>query len=392
MLLFFGGLFTFILLLHFDCIKEKGVPSRVYTPFALTFMAFSISFAYSVCTAACILAVASCAVIFQSIQKTKRFDINCIITTIALISTIYHIISYISSFSDVEYDSWWFRTLLISTFIQYMFMFEDELAKSGMLGTSMYFVIFYAILSPMLLGKDLRDICRAQKYADGKIIFCAKVTDTEYDRDKKEYLVTTDYQMTDTSYFTFVADLADGAQISKGKTIILERAYNNPKISSDVNFAPLAGELKEYEQPVVEKGGKQQKLIWYIDTDFFSHNMRFVCHHCGLHVVYKAANKGVTDDGKLRYDVTGTHEKPMTFHYKPSTTNASYSPDTLLFMCNVDSRFPRNPTCLESKVQFRQNFAKITDYGFYFRDGLFSRQEIEKRFPQIKEYTSVLKP
>ena len=261
-----------------------------------------------------------------------------------------------------------------------------------MMQTSIYMIIFYSIISPLTFGNEITDKCRKHKYADGKIVFCAKVAQKEYNKKAEEYYITTDYQISDSTFFGFVTDKYDGAQIAEGQPVILERAYYDPKIYSEVNFAPSSEELEAVRQPTVEKGGRRSTLISYMDTAFFNHNMKFVCQYCGFYVVYKAANKGFTDDRMLRYKVVGRANNPLIFLYNPSTVDDRFFLDTLLFRCNVDTCLPRNLTCLAIDKQTRQNYAKITDYGYLFREGLFSRQEYERIYPQIKEYTTVLKP
>ena len=61
-------------------------------------------------------------------------------------------------------------------------------------------------------------------------------------------------------------------------------------------------------------------------------------------------------------------------YHKPETEN---NPDTLLFYKTIYKNKTSNWIVLNKSFQTPENLSKISDYGYYFNDKIWSKEELE---------------
>lgn len=107
--------------------------------------------------------------------------------------------------------------------------------------------------------------------------------------------------------------------------------------------------------------------------------MDFYYQYCGIKIVIKAVKIGEVNNMFI-YNNSLLNNK---IYHKPETEN---NPDTLLFYKTIykNKTSDSDWICLKHPTQTPENLSKISDYGYYFNDKIWSKEEFESQIPEFK--------
>ena len=290
--------------------------------------------------------------------------------------------------------------------LKYMKKTEVELLASESKkdhGAKLYVIPIFlgTFIMTGIFDTDLRNACQEKIFEQGKIYFCAEITDvtvsTTYGRKGRSYLeygVITDYIETETNtpYIFYERDdrgSVDGMYwysenpekfgkspyVPKQK-VIIERAYTDDRVFKLVNKQPSAKQVTDFKRPIVEKDSVRYYLDTYADIDFLRANKDFYLQYCGLSIVIKAA-KVDEIDGKNVYKSPFIND---SIYYTPKAEN---NLDTMLFFKTVSSKDISNWICMNNKYQTQENLAKISSSGYFFNDSIWTKEDFQSRISEL---------
>ncbi len=144
---------------------------------------------------------------------------------------------------------------------------------------------------------------------------------------------------------------------------------------NDANKPELAKIVERYNTPILE-----------IDHKEFPYNSVTKPSEYGINILYKAV-AGKADSGKLCLRFKDIHnvEKSVMYH----APNQRFLPDTFLLFNNEVSA-PNFVVCTQ-QINTRENWAKVSDYGYIFGFEIYSKAEIEDRFEEVRKYMGNLR-
>jgi len=410
---------------------NRGMSERFYYIFTATLACFIICCFISWTVAVCLFVPFSLAAPVLCLNRFKGEVLqpkifSYILAGISIVSLgkcVYNLVNCLNHYPDYKFSFLWLLLFLFSTAafyfvscrkqLSYMKKTEEELAMSKSKknhGSSVYVLPFFIVtfISAIFFESNLRDICKEKIYEKGKVYVCAEITDvvlsTSYGRKGRSYLeytVATDYiePETETRYvfsergergsvdglYSYRANpekFHNSPYIPKGK-IIIERAYFDNRVFSVVNKHPSAKQIVDFQRPIVEIDSNTYYLDSYADIEFLKNNLDFYYQYCGIKLVVKAVKIGEEDD-KIIYENPLLDDK---IYFKPETEN---NPDTLLFYKTIyknessDSESDSDWICIKKANQTPENLSKISDYGYYFNDKIWSKEEFESQIPKFK--------
>jgi len=265
----------------------------------------------------------------------------------------------------------------------------------------LYLIVFYfaIFLITLIYTNDFREKCKNKIYQKGIIFFCAEITDvgltsTGGRNSKLQYIVTTDYILPQKQKTYVFNELGERGSVDKtynykenpekfknspyvpNKKVKIKRAYYDDRVFSLVETHPLESRITEYQRPIVEIDSNTYYLDSYADIEFLKNNLDFYYQYCGIKLVVKAVKIGEEDD-KIIYENSLLDDK---IYFKPETEN---NPDTLLFYKTIyknessDSESDSDWICIKKANQTPENLSKISDYGYYFNDKIWNKEEFE---------------
>lgn len=288
--------------------------------------------------------------------------------------------------------------------LSYMTNTEEEMDNSKSKNSydyKLYLIVFYfaIFLITLIYSNDFREQCKDKIYQKGIIYFCAEITDvgltsTGGRNSKLQYIVTTDYILPQKQKPYVFNELGESGRVDKWykykenpekfknspyvpkKKVKIKRAYYDDRVFSLVETHPLESRITEYQRPIVEIDSNTYYLDSYADIEFLKNNLDFYYQYCGIKLVVKAVKIGEEDD-KIIYENPLLDDK---IYLKPETEN---NPDTLLFYKTIyknessDSESDSDWICIKKANQPQENLSKISDYGYYFNDKIWSKEEFE---------------
>lgn len=288
--------------------------------------------------------------------------------------------------------------------LSYMNNTEEEMDNSKSKNSydyKLYLIVFYfaIFLITLIYTNDFREKCKNKIYQKGIIYFCAEITDvgltsTGGRNSKLQYIVTTDYIIPQKQKPYVFNELGESGWVDKWykykenpekfknspyvpkKKVKIKRAYYDDRVFSLDEKHPLESQFTEYQRPIVEIDSNTYYLDTYADIEFLKNNLDFYYQYCGIKLVVKAVKIGEEDD-KIIYENPLLDDK---IYFKPETEN---NPDTLLFYKTIyknessDSESDSDWICIKKANQTPENLSKISDYGYYFNDKIWSKEEFE---------------
>lgn len=285
--------------------------------------------------------------------------------------------------------------------LSYMTNTEEEMDNSKSKNSyeyTFYLIVFYfaIFLITLIYTNDFREKCKNKIYQKGIIYFCAEITNVKlsthrgrYDSNL-EYTVTTDYILPQEQKPFIFSELGESGSVDKtynykenpekfknspyvpNKKVKIKRAYFDNRVFSLNEKHPLESQFTEYQRPIVEIDSKTYYLDTYADIDFLKNNLDFYYQYCGIKIVIKAVKIGEVNNMFI-YNNSLLNNK---IYHKPETEN---NPDTLLFYKTIyqNKTSDSDWICLKHPNQTSENRSKISDYGYYFNDKIWSKEEFE---------------
>ena len=414
----FSGHIIYTLLSEKGLFFSKGMSKRFFNLFTAAFVCFLVCCFVSWIAAMCFFVPFSLAAPILCLNRFKgeiwRIDkYSYILATISIgsLALLYYQYNQYPNFDHC------FKVLFLfaastTTFyfvtcrkqLSYMTNTEEEMDNSKSKNSydyKLYLIVFYfaIFLITLIYSNDFREQCKDKIYQKGIIYFCAEITDvgltsTGGRNSKLQYIVTTDYILPQKQKPYVFNELGESGRVDKWykykenpekfknspyvpkKKVKIKRAYYDDRVFSLVETHPLESRITEYQRPIVEIDSNTYYLDSYADIEFLKNNLDFYYQYCGIKLVVKAVKIGEEDD-KIIYDNPLLDDK---IYFKPETEN---NPDTLLFYKTIyknessDSESDSDWICIKKANQPQENLSKISDYGYYFNDKIWSKEEFE---------------
>lgn len=295
---------------------------------------------------------------------------------------------------------------------------EEENEKEGrsssvsgsQISISMIILSMILIITSETFSDDYKIICEENLYKNGKIIFCSKITDVSTIKKKgykSEYLiyeVTTDFKPSNTNKnYTFSEYVKEGSikgeynyktnpekfKSSKFKPdniVLIKYSYVDNKIYEVENSKPSTKAINYYTRPVIEYNSAKYFLDCYADEEFIKKNSQFYYQYCGVIRVIKAAKVHNNEENGLEIYKNCNLNDTTLICYNPNLSkNFDISTlDTLLFYQNVNPNFSKYWECMNPKYQTEENRNKISDYGYFLHEKVWTKEEFEYKFFELK--------
>ncbi len=431
----FAVLLIGILLGDHERYINRGMSKKFYLWFASLYSAFIVCCIVSRFAAVGLLALMS---LVAPVLCLKRFEghvwqinkwsyILAGVSVLLLIISAYDLINCYCQYPDYDYNSlYWFLffcstpafyLVTCSSQLDYMKKTAEEMAESKSnknQGWTTYIMpLFCALfLNFAFFYSEFKDFCRQGVYDKGNILFCAEITDVSLYTVRShngsrhlEYEVTTDFVSPKThKFFSFTkrgnqgyvskrisyqedSSRFEGAPFLPGKKVVIERSYFDKRVFSIRNDQPSKAVVNAFRRPIVEIDSGKYFLDNYAYKDFLKENTEFYYHYCGINRVVKAVKlHGEQENNFEVYQICSPNSEciyydPGLSHYTKMTML-----DTLLFFKNLNKKISSNWICMDVASQTSENFSKISDYGYYFNGRIWSKEEFESEFSELKEY------
>ena len=140
-------------------------------------------------------------------------------------------------------------------------------------------------------------------------------------------------------------------------------------------------QIKNYVEKFKEREYFEPKII---------HNPDLIYLEEGYNIVYKAATKLVKE--KFEYlDIHFTDICNNNITLKKVCNSKNIIPDTILIYRNINEKIEKGWRFCPAYINIPENWSKIIDYGYFYRDDIYSKEEIETQCPQIKNYVEKFK-
>ncbi len=145
---------------------------------------------------------------------------------------------------------------------------------------------------------------------------------------------------------------------------------------NDANKPELAKKIEQYNTPIL-----------VIDHKDIHYNSVTKPSEYGINILYKAVVEQA-DSGRLCLSFRDIHNNEKSIMYTPAH-QVRFMPDTFLLFNNEVSA-PNFVVCAQ-QINTRENWAKVSDYGYIFGVDIYSKAEIEDKFEEVRKYVDNLR-